>query len=42
MSSAYHPELLAPYHRLDQGTNIQAECMSPFVRRRCLSSNLLS
>ena len=25
--SAYHPELLAPYQRLDQGTSIQAECI---------------
>ena len=27
MSSAYRPELLAPFHRLDQGSSIQAECM---------------
>ena len=26
-TSGYRPELLAPYHRLDQGDNIQAECM---------------
>jgi hypothetical protein len=26
--SGYHPDLLAPYQRLDQGTCIQAECMS--------------
>jgi hypothetical protein len=34
MASQYHSELLAPYHRLDQGTSIQAECMhcsSPII-----------
>jgi len=27
MAFEYHPDLLAPYQRLDQGSSIQAECM---------------
>lgn len=26
-SNGYRPDLLAPFHRLDQGPSIQAECM---------------
>jgi glutamine synthetase len=35
MSSAsqYHADLLAPYHRLDQGNSIQAECMRCSLHR---------
>ena len=41
MTSGYRPELLAPYHKLDQGNSIQAECIyfrppSPSHAKLCL------
>lgn len=41
-SNGYRPDLLAPFHRLDQGPSIQAECMFFLNLYRRFSSNLLT